>query len=90
MTESPRNQSPMIWINQNLWAIVSAMMAALASYVAGTTTADNRMTALEADLAALQVKVKNHDAAFVCHVRTLDKLTDKAGVSSPCALTWKE
>lgn len=73
------------WVQKNLLALLGMLAAAYGGFITGTTTTENRLLNLEARLSAVEAREKEQAPITQCVVRTLDRLTDKAGVSSPCS-----
>ncbi len=74
------------WIENHLWAILAAVLAAYGGYVTGMMRSD----ALEERVAALEATSRGRSDFMVCAVRNLDKVFDKLGVQPACPMEVPE
>lgn len=69
-----------------LVAAVMAAFAGYAGYINGQATQANELKELKSDVEELQAKQARRSWIIQCTTRTLDRLSDKTGVTPPCRL----
>ena len=78
------------WIENHLWAILAAAIAAYSGYLTGMTTMGARIATLEADVADIKRTQAGRSEFMVCATRNLDKVFDKLGVPPACPMEVPE
>ena len=93
MTE-PERVAPLAWIgqkiDQNIWAILAAGLAAFAGHLNGTTTANHRLDLLEKQVARIEAGQGARRDFMVCTVRNLDRLNTATNTEPACAMQVPE
>ena len=93
MTE-PERVAPLAWIatkiDQNIWAILAAGLAAFAGHLTGTTTANHRLDVLEKQVARIERMEDEQDKFNVCAVRNSDRLHRETKIEPACPLQVPE
>jgi len=90
----PERVAPLAWIatkiDQNIWAILAAGLAAFAGHLNGTTTANHRLDVLEKQVAQLEGVQGARRDFMVCAVRNLDRLNNATNTEPACPLQVPE
>ena len=90
MTEGAQKSGIVGWIENHLWALLAAAIAAYSGYLTGMTTMGTRIATLETKVAELERKQAGRADFMVCATRNLDKVFDKLGVQPACPMEVPE
>lgn len=90
MTEGAQKNGFATWIENHLWAILAAAIAAYSGYLTGMTTMGARITSLEGRVNTIERKQEGRSDFMVCATRNLDKVFDKLGVPPACPMEVPE
>ena len=91
---APERVAPVAWmaqkIDQNIWPIFVAGLAAFAGHLTGTTTANHRLDALEKQVSRIEAGQGARRDFMVCTVRNLDRLNTATKTEPACPLQVPE